>query len=90
MANDLTRTHRCSHCDQDWPYTTQYKECPICGNETFSTTTDEIVTHARAEAVIKEHQAEIDRREEIERKMDEALVNAATQNMDEWLSSLLC
>lgn len=89
MGNE-TRTHRCAACDQDWPYIKEYQSCPICAEPTYSTTTTSILSINEALGVIGAHKQQIERRQEIERKMDEALIAKALATIDDELSSLLC
>jgi len=88
--NDGQRCHRCAHCDQDWPYIERYKECPICKQDTFTTTSHDVPTYSQAIDLISDNMDRIEALKEIERKMDEALVASALASLDEELGSLLC
>ncbi len=43
---------RCSLCSENWPTTTAYKRCPVCGGETYRSERSKAMLPGDAQAIL--------------------------------------
>ena len=72
----MAYSNRCTMCNVDWPYRTEYKPCPLCRADTWLCQSGDPLTHTEAQQIIQKERDIIMQYEANERAMDRAFHRA--------------
>lgn len=64
---DKPKSHRCAHCDVNWPFLPAYsKKCPLCKCETYQAADETPLTASDSSTMLLEHARKVKMRMEFE------------------------